>query len=836
MRAFLPALLLLAPAASAGAPPGATRGVPAAAPQDADELGVILDERLEAVDGMTVEEIWSEAKIVALLVGDEYGAAFDSALDARLKGAEASPRGSLFLTAARLLGDEPDMELLADALQPLLEQEDADVAIAAADIFASSGFDREDVDLRESIAEKLIGIAENPELAADLRTQAALSAHQVGLGSQIPRPRSVLYGFLDSSDPNLRAKGALAMAQLGIIEEVGGVEGELENLAALPGPEGRLAAAFLKQVNLRRYHDRQLTNALAQQSDNIAGSIPADLERVERLIRFVQTAHLEGDLVSRDELLAAALNGMLQSLDRHSAYFDPKSYKRFEQDLEAEYGGIGAYVTVDREDGLFTITRPIYSGPAYEAGLTTDDKIVRIGDWPTIGETDTDVIKKLKGRPGTDVELYVWRRGMDGEFIERPTPEMKVVVKRAAITIPPVHYDMLPGDIGLVELTTFSRVASPEMIKALTALIDAGAKGIILDLRNNTGGLLQEAQNVADLFLPKGKLVVSTESRTSRPTEYRTRSDGQIPPDMPVAVLINRFSASAAEIVSGALQDHRRGVVVGKRSYGKGSVQNLFPMPGEEDDGFSDENNNRRHDDWEPITRDQNNNGEFDFAPRIKLTVERYLLPTGRSIHRELDDEGNVTSSGGVSPDIESGMRRYDPWRLSAMREVQGTRKLRTYSQDLVRDNSELATELAKGDGDDWTRYPGFEELYGELETVLSRADVRMLLRMDLRRAVQDKRGSAFPLGDYQEDMQLQRAIEQVLAKLDVDPASIPSYSRTFDEPDADDGAPPVAVARADELSEALELVAEADEGKSELTKERLTALRELLKALSEGE
>lgn len=822
------ALLLLAQSSSAGPL--------AASCQNADELGEILDDRLATAESMSVDEIWAEAQTVAVLIGDEYGEAFDRALDARLSQGSAGHKGTLFMISARLLGDDPDLEALADSLTPMLAITEDAIAIAACDLFATAGFDAEDVDLRETIAAELSNICEDADRSAKVRSRAALAAHQVGLGRQLSRPLRVLYGFLESSEPSLRALGALGLGQLGLVEEVAGVEEQLESMAGLPGENGRLASSFLKQVQLRRYHDSVLARARSTEStDNISGSLSPDLQRVERLLDFVQTYHLEGDRVSRDDLLQAAMNGMLQSLDRHSTYFDPNSYKRFEQDLEAEYGGIGAYVGVDREDGLFTITRPIYSGPAYKAGLTTDDKIVRIGDWPTVGEETDAVIKRLKGRPDTDVELYVWRRGMDPALIERPTEDMLIKIKRGTITIPPVHYEMLPGKVGLVELSTFSRVASSEMYKALGALLKQGATGIVLDLRNNTGGLLQEARNVADLFLPKDKIVVSTQSRRTEPREYATRFDYVVPKDIPVVVLINRFTASAAEIVSGALQDHGRATLVGQRSYGKGSVQNLFRMPGESDDLFADENGNRRHDNWETLTRDQNGNGEFDYAPRIKLTIERYLLPTGRSIHRELDEEGNITSAGGVDPDLDVAAKRLETWRLLAMRKVQDTRKLRTYAQGLHKEKPELAAQLAAGDSDEWSRYPGFEDLYADLGTVLSRADVRFLLRMQVRRAVQDSRGSAFPLGDYQEDLQLQQAIVELFKASEQGIDTIDAFARTFDEATKDLDAPPTAMARSSEISDALALLAEADDAEGKLSKERLAELRQLLESLSDG-
>ena len=833
-------LLVLVPLVTLGAPALATpaplcRGLvleSLAACQD--DLDALIDDRIAAVNGMTLDALWSEAEAVATLIGDEHGAAFDAALDKRLGTPQPNARGSLFLVSMRLFGDEIDREVLADALLPHLADGNVELSAAVADLFASAGFDRADEDLRERIADTLITVAEDGERPASLRARAACAGHKVGLGSQTSGPRKVLYDLMNSADPALRGQGALALAQLGIIEEVDGVEDELERMATLPGADGRLASAFLKQVRMQRFHDRTMARARSEQSALVAGGrVGQDLERVESLLDFVQRSHLEGDRFTREELLEAAMEGMLHSLDRHSSYFSPENYKRFEQDLEAEYGGIGAYVNNDPDDGLFTITRPIYSGPAYKAGLTTDDKIVRIGEWPTVGQKTDEVIKRLKGKPGTPVELYIWRAGMDVALIDRPNDEMKVVIDRGRIQIPPVSYEMLPGKIGLIELTTFSRVAAQEVLNALRDLVEEqGAEAIVLDLRNNTGGLLTQATHVAGLFLPKGTVAVKTDNRSSGQRSYRTEFGPVVPADMPVAVLINRFSASAAEIVSGALQDHGRAQLIGLRSYGKGSVQNLMLMPNERDDGFADENGNRRHDDWETLTNDQNGNGEFDYAPRIKLTVERYLLPSGRSIHRELDEEGNVTSPGGIEPDLPQRPRRYEQWRLAEMRRIQNTRKLREYSRKLMGEQPGLMQDLADGDNDDWSRYPDFDAVYNDLETILTRDDVRLLTRIEVRRAVQDTRGSAFPLGgDYQEDLQLQKALAQVLEEMGKEPKDIAEYARTFD-PEEDPGAtPPSVVARASELNEALALVAAAEVDGS-LSKERIGELRELLESL----
>jgi len=780
-------LVLCALVPLAAAPPApATTADPlvGATAQDPSDLDDDIAGYCDAASELPLQEVWTLAQNVAFVLGDEVGAPFDAALDRALRAEGQDGKAVLFLGAARLLGEDVDWEVLADALTPLLEAEDEVLVSGTADLIAASEFSRQDTDLRTGVGQALLDVANSEGRSATLRADAAVAAHQVGDGAQVARARKVLYELLNSSDATLRARGALGMASLGIIEGVPTVEAELERLAGLPGEEGRLAKAYLKQQQIRRYKDTELRRAREHAQDLVSGgAVNPDLQRLEQLIQMVQQYHLDGSGVDRVDLIEAAMDGLLRSLDRHSAYFSPEAYKKFEQDLEASYGGIGAYVNTDPDDGIFTITRPIYSGPAYKAGLSSDDKIVRVEDWPTIGKPDTEVIKRLKGKPGTPVKLYVWRRGMDPSLIERPTEAMAVVIERAAITIPPVSAIMLPGKIGLIELTTFSRVASEEVAGALDALGEQGARGFILDLRNNSGGLLTEARNVAGLFLPKGKPVVSTESSINRPRTYKTLRNPKVGEDTPLVVLVNRFSASASEIVSGALQDHARAVVVGQRTYGKGSVQNLIPLDMESEDRWADENGNRRYDDWETITLDRDGDGEFDHSPRIKLTIERYRLPTGRSIHREFDDEGSVISEGGIGPDIELGPTRREQWRLMEMRKVQDTRTLRNWARDSFQEHRAVFEELAEGDDDDHGRYPGFDELYEGLDTVLPKADIRFLLRLEVRRLVQDARGAAFPYGsDYQEDVQLQAAIAQLLEELGEAPTAVASYAKTFDE------------------------------------------------------
>lgn len=806
------------------------------------EVSEILDERLGAIRTMNAAELWTEASRVAGLVGDEFGATFDAVVDEKLRQKALKSREILFLATVRLTGDNVDHAEIATRVADVLKDGDADLVGAATELLGGMAREINDRDTRKDVATALLKSADNGSADSSLRVAAAVAVNKLGTGAQISAARRVLRSFLSSSDPNLRAIGALGFAEIGSIEDVDGVEDELDRLSELPGQNGRLARAYLEQLRGTRFFESSLRQLRKDEagSRRPGASIPQDLERVETMIGVIQDYHLDGNQATRESLLEAALQGMLSSLDRHSSFFTPEAYEKFEQNLEGEYGGIGAYVQNDPDDGIFTITRPIYSGPAYNAGLATDDKIVRIDDWPTIGEETNEVIKRLKGKPGTNVKLYIWRRDMDPTLVDRPTEDMIVEIERAQISIPSVHKELLPGDIGLVELQSFTRGAALDIHSALSELNEMAESGklngVILDLRNNTGGLLDEAAKVSDLFLPKDQVVVRTESRIAESKVFKTQAADIVPADVPVAVLINRFSASASEIVSGALQDYGRATLIGQRSFGKGSVQNLLRMPGEQDDLYVDENRNRRRDNWENITKDWDGDGEFDFAPRIKLTIERYRLPLGRSIHRELDEEGNIKSLGGLSPDIEIEAKRRETWRLREMRRIQDTRELRKWVSERFDDNVELFKSLAFCDYDDPDAYPGFDDLYTSLDTTLTRDDLRFLLRIEVRRRVQDTRGNAFPLGDFSEDIQLQAAIEDILKKKGMSAEDIKEYAGTFDEvePLADaarEAAPPTlrsgAAPSGGELDRALALIAQAEA--SGMSKQAADELRAIL-------
>jgi len=833
----LAALLVAAPL-SVAALPATAAALPA--PQElraGTDVASLVDDQIVAAAGSGIDELWERALGLRDLVPEDARGELDRELDRRLSDADGlDPRAVLLASACALEADEPELETLLRALLPLLFEtaEDDALAAAAAGLLGNASFKtRLSSDLQEERLEALLAAARDASRSPELRLAAATAAYRTGSGREKREARREMLAFLDSSDVRLRRLGALTLARIGE-ELTGSLQRELKRLAALPGEEGALAEAFLKQQQVRELHDRKYKELVQRYEQK---QLPEELAIINAVMRLVESDHLDGDKFERDELMQSAINGMLRALDEHSAYLDPEFFKRFTQDLEANYGGIGAYVDVDPGDGLFTITRPIYSGPAYKAGLMSDDKIVRIDDWPTLGERRDDIIKRLKGKPGTDVVLYIWRRGMDPGQIDRPTEDMAVHVTRGYIEIPALAAQLLPGGVGLIDLREFSRVTTTELRDSIEKMSAQGMEALVLDLRRNSGGLLTEARSVADLFLPRGLRVVSTESRTGREEVLKTRWRASVPEDMPVVILVGRFTASAAEIVSGALQDHERALVVGQRSFGKGSVQTLVQVPGTQSDEFIDENDNDRWDDWERITKDWNGNGEYDYAPFIKLTVARYVLPSGRSIHRELDRDRNIVDVGGVVPDIDVDVPRVEAWRLEERYRIMRDQLAREYVSERWEEHRDLFTHLANYDAEDPSLYPDFDEFMVSLKTVLSRQDVRRILRQEVRRRVQDDQGAEFPgfgqQGDFQEDVELQVAIREALDALDVDVESVEEFAATFELPDDEDEDQLENLAAltpsSDELATTRALLQAARAGDGVLSKDTLDAILAIL-------
>lgn len=302
------------------------------------------------------------------------------------------------------------------------------------------------------------------------------------------------------------------------------------------------------------------------------------------------------------KLIETAISGMLTGLDPHSSYMDAKSFKDMQVQTRGEFGGLGIEVTM--EDGLIKVVSPIDDTPASKAGILANDIITNIDDDAVQGLTLNQAVEKMRGPVNTKIKLKIVRKGQD-----KP---MELTLTRDNIRVRSVRARVEGDDIAYIRITTFNEQTTEGLKKEMASLqsqIGDKLKGYIIDLRNNPGGLLEEAVSVSDAFLDRGE-IVSTRGRNAEETQRRTAKAGDLAKGKPVIVLINGGSASASEIVAGALQDHKRATLVGTRSFGKGSVQTIIPL------------------------------GSGNGA--LRLTTARYFTPSGKSIQAK-----------GITPDIE---------------------------------------------------------------------------------------------------------------------------------------------------------------------------------------
>lgn len=672
------------------------------------------------------------------------------------------------LALAQLKDDTTFGVNVLDLLTPLAKGGDPALRAAAMSVLGQERLFNARVlpDVRDLVE----AACEDETVEPDVRIEAALALWSVGSNPQRATAKGVLEQYLRSSDRDLQQRGALALAEINT--EGGPAWQILREIRDQPTEFGRRARLFLQREEQRRQFDAAL-NDLLQRRPIEAGDSD-DYRVLDELRQRVHIQHIRGSEITDDELVEFAAKGMLQGLDPHSTFFTSQEFQTFYFDLNREYGGIGAFVNFD-QDGDFSIVRPIYSGPAYEGGLRSGDKILEVDGWETAGHTSEEIIKKLKGTPGTDVVLKFFRLGFQ--------EAQELTVTRRQINVPAVNWTMVPGDIGYIELINFSANIADELQVALRDLTDKGAIGVVLDVRNNTGGYLTQARDVVAQFIEGEQLVVYTEGPAEPRRDYSTPSGRRKVCELPLAVLTNRLSASASEITAGALQDLDRATIIGKRSFGKGSVQNLFSLRTSPEEEFTDLNSDRMWQEGEPYV-DRNGNGKYDPGAHIKLTVAKYYLPSGRCPHREYDKEGRIIDPDwGVKPDIELELLENEPedaWKNSAVYALLKQGAFREYVKSHIGEHVELFKELAEGDNGDPQRYPGFDEFYQGLETKLSKDDVRRWVRYEVRDQISDLRGAVYPgnraLGDAQEDAQLQEAVRVLLDEVGRDIRNVDAY------------------------------------------------------------
>ena len=334
----------------------------------------------------------------------------------------------------------------------------------------------------------------------------------------------------------------------------------------------------------------------------VEGKASPEFAKLFYAYQLVKSAYVEP--VEDDVLIRGAIDGMLAALDPHSAYLEGNSLERLETMIDGNYQGLG--ISIVMEDGAVKIVAPFKGSPADKAGLKAGDFITHIDGKLIYGLEVDQAVAQMRGPAGSGVELTIFRPGRDNSF--------DVEVTRGVIELEPVTYELMDGNIGHISVNEFSADVGKDVNLALAALrreATGRLGGLVLDLRQNPGGSLDEAVALSDLFLTKGQ-IVSQRGRTRRDTIYyeaETMFRGDVAEGMPIIVLINAGSASASEIVAGALQDHHRALVMGERSFGKGSVQSLMYFP--------------------------------DRQRALKLTTARYYTPSGHSLQE-----------GGIEPDI----------------------------------------------------------------------------------------------------------------------------------------------------------------------------------------
>jgi len=305
--------------------------------------------------------------------------------------------------------------------------------------------------------------------------------------------------------------------------------------------------------------------------------------------------------VDTKKLVYGAINGMLTSLDPHSSFMPPDTYKEMKIDTKGAFGGLGIEISI--KDGFLTVISPIEDTPAFKAGIKSGDQILKIDDKFTKDININDAVKRMRGLKGTSVTLTIMRDGF-----EKPKEFLLV---RDIIQVKSVKSRLMDGGYGYVRIAQFQEKTDEDLSKALKTMVEqnkGGLKGLVLDMRNDPGGLLDQAVRVSDHFVPEGEMIVYTEGREKDSKMQFTAKKGAKEPNYPIVVLINGGSASASEIVAGALQDHKRAIIMGTQSFGKGSVQTIIPLS--DDSG-------------------------------LRLTTARYFTPKGRSIQAK-----------GITPDI----------------------------------------------------------------------------------------------------------------------------------------------------------------------------------------
>lgn len=729
-----------------------------AATLGSDQLASLVGAVVLELEKREGSPFWSSVgKLEAL--GDAAVPALRTQLDtAGERGRLASAKALLSLLER---SPHPDEELQAEATSTLkqlaLSAEATEVRTASMDLLGTYG----DPDNVQPFLEEIFAATVDPEVAIPL-------ARTLWNLDRVDGARQRLLGYLDSASVEVKREAALTLAEIDYFE--GEVRDILRTLKDEPSLRGRRATELERVLFLSRQLDRNLERGdtvlegvdpqklvqikearirdleealeKAQESrDSAPGGPGADL--LEEIILRIQKSYVDPDKVDRKRLLLSAVKGMVRSLDKFSSFMDPETTRSFQQNISGEYVGIGAQV--NKRTRYLEIVKPIYGGPAHEAGLLSGDRVLKVDDVSTATAEIGALIDRLKGPADSEVVLNVVRRGWQ--------EARDITIRRRKVEVPSVYSQFLPaGKVGYVQLQQFGDKTADEFVETLDQLDKEGMEGLILDLRDNPGGFLEAAVHVVDQFVSDDQeLPIVTQKGRGRPGA----SEAEIPTfptsfarTVPMVILLNENSASASEVVAGALQDFGRALVAGQRSFGKGSVQRLIPLSGKAHDFLEGE-------------------------ARLRLTVQYYFLPLGRCVHTIRDADGRVTERGGVTPGVKIEQEKIAVWRLEAIEKFRNDEAVLSY----VHEHAEALKPLyLEGDNRDTSRYPDFDALYAQLETPAPQDDLRRVIRYHIRRRLEDANGREFAC-DFHEDRQLRLAIVELLGRMGQDADNFPQYS-----------------------------------------------------------
>jgi carboxyl-terminal processing protease len=632
--------------------------------------------------------------------------------------------GYVRIAVAKVLYGQELRDEALDALGKVMAGKNAHAKKIAADMAASLvGSDRGLVGAdRQKIAARFEAQATESD---DPLTQVSLWRAVYNLNKGMKPVREVRALHSGAGDRReVKEEAALALAEMDRFVDA---KPTLVELSKEPSERGRMAKAYLKVNELTEDINRKPPAASKY-----------DFKQLEEAIDLLKQHYWEETKIDSSKLIEAAVRGACSSLDPYTVYMDEAAIKELkEEGLGGRYGGIGARVSMRKDKAgreWLTIEEPIFSGPAYRNGLRSGDTITEVEGESTVNRDLSELVRKLRGKINTAVNFKVLRRGW--------TKEAPYKIVREQIHMETTMHRMLPGGLGYIRLTTFGDEDIQFVKDAVQDMKDM--KALVFDLRGNTGGYLRTANALASYFLDKGKLIVTTRARGEE--KDRRVADGSKLTDVPMVILVNEGSASASEILAGALQDHKRATVIGDKTYGKGSVQDLKMMK------------------------------TTDEKAAVKITIAKWFLPFGKSVEKDKREES------GVVPDIKVALPEREFWKEAEIAKLTIGDELDKYVKDI--ENKELFKQLAESDGGDPSRYPKFDAFYDALKTKVEKNDVREVVRELIRKKVQDDQGKPLYV-DLQIDVVLQRGILEACKLAAIDAKTVKEYSLFAKAPQA---------------------------------------------------